>query len=101
MSRKGNCYDNACIESFHSVLKKELVYLEKFKTRKEAQSKIFEYIEFFYNRKRVHSAIGYLTPIQCEQMYDCVVIFSIPCVQSIDRGPYRFGVHERQMIQRG
>ncbi len=72
MSRKGNCYDNACIESFHSVLKKELVYLEKFKTRKEAQSKIFEYIEFFYNRKRVHSAIGYLTPIQCEQMYDCV-----------------------------
>lgn len=72
MSRKGNCYDNACIESFHSILKKELVYLEKFKTRKEAQSKIFEYIEFFYNRKRVHSAIGYLTPIQCEQMYDCV-----------------------------
>lgn len=72
MSRKGNCYDNACIESFHSILKKELVYLEKFKTRKEAQSKIFEYIEFFYNRKRVHSAIGYLTPIQCEQMYDYV-----------------------------
>jgi transposase InsO family protein len=70
MSRKGNCYDNACIESFHSVLKKELVYLEKFRTRKEAQSKIFEYIEFFYNRKRVHSAIGYLTPVQCEQMYD-------------------------------
>jgi len=70
MSRKGNCYDNACIESFHSVLKKELVYLEKFRTRKEAQSRIFEYIEIFYNRKRVHSAIGYLTPVQCEQMYD-------------------------------
>ncbi|WP_212953286.1 IS3 family transposase, partial [Paenibacillus cookii] len=47
----------------------ELVYLEKFRTRKEAQSRIFEYIEFFYNRKRVHSAIGYLTPFQCEQMY--------------------------------
>ncbi len=69
MSRKGNCYDHACIESFHSVLKKELVYLEKFRTRKEAQSRIFEYIEFFYNRKRVHSAIGYLTPFQYEQMY--------------------------------
>jgi transposase InsO family protein len=69
MSRKGNCYDNACMESFHSVLKKELVYLEKFRTRKEAQSRIFEYIEFFYNRKRVHSAIGYLTPVQREQMY--------------------------------
>lgn len=69
MSRKGNCYDNACIESFHSALKKELVYLEKFRTRKEARSRIFEYIEFFYNRKRVHSAIGYLTPFQHEQMY--------------------------------
>jgi len=70
MSRKGNCYDNACIESFHSLLKKELVYQEKFKTRKEAQSKIFEYIEVFYNRKRIHSAIGYLTPIQYERTYD-------------------------------
>lgn len=69
-SRKGNCYDNACIESFHSVFKKELVYLEKFKTRKEAKSKIFESIEIFYNRKRIHSAIGYFTPIQYEQMYD-------------------------------
>ncbi|MDU0332283.1 IS3 family transposase [Paenibacillus sp. 3LSP] len=43
--------------------------MEKFRTRKEAQSRIFEYIEFFYNRKRVHSAIGYLTPFQYEQMY--------------------------------
>ena len=43
MSRKGNCYDNACIESFHSLLKKELVYQEKFKTRKDAKNKIFEY----------------------------------------------------------
>lgn len=68
MSRKGNCYDNACIESFHSVLKKELVYLEKFKTRKEAKAKIFEYIACFYNGKRIHSSIGYHTPNQYERM---------------------------------
>jgi putative transposase len=68
MSRKGNCYDNACIESFHSVLKKELVYLEKFKTRKEAKARIFEYITCFYNGKRIHSSIGYFTPNQYEHM---------------------------------
>jgi transposase InsO family protein len=67
MSRKGNCYDNACIESFHSVLKKELVYLHKFKTRKEAKEKIFEYITCFYNGKRIHSSIGYVTPNQYER----------------------------------
>jgi len=54
----------------HSLLKKELVYQEKFKTRKDAKNKIFEYIEVFYNRKRIHSAIGYLTPIQYERTYD-------------------------------
>jgi putative transposase len=69
MSRKGNCYDNACIESFHSILKKELVYLQKFKTRKEAKAKIFEYITCFYNGKRIHSSIGYFTPNQYERMF--------------------------------
>jgi transposase InsO family protein len=69
MSRKGNCYDNSCIESFHSVLKKELVYLHKFKTRKEAKEKIFEYITCFYNGKRIHSSIGYVTPLQYERMF--------------------------------
>ncbi len=69
MRRKGNCYDNACIESFHSVLKKELVYLNKFKTRKEAKEKIFEYITCFYNGKRIHSSIGYFTPNQYERMF--------------------------------
>ncbi|WP_430146917.1 transposase [Paenibacillus cisolokensis] len=69
MSRKGNCYDNACIESFHSVLKKELVYLNKFKTRKEAAEKIFEYITCFYNGKWIHSSIGYFTPNQYERMF--------------------------------
>ncbi|WP_188624724.1 IS3 family transposase, partial [Caldalkalibacillus thermarum] len=62
-------YDNACIESFHSIIKKELIYLEKFKTREEAIKRIYEYIEFFYNRKRIHSSIGYHTPTEYERMY--------------------------------
>lgn len=65
MSRKGNCYDNACIESFHSILKKELIYCNpKFKTKQQAYNAIYRYIEFFYNRKRIHSAIGYLSPVR-------------------------------------
>ncbi|MGQ7889199.1 IS3 family transposase [Paenibacillus sp. WC2504] len=64
MSRKGNCYDNACIESFHSILKKELIYCTKFKTKHQAYEAIFRYIEFFYNRKRVHSSLGYVSPVQ-------------------------------------
>lgn len=65
-SRKGNPYDNACIESFHSVLKKEEVYLHTYQDIKEARRAIFEYIEGWYNRKRIHSAIGYMTPQQKE-----------------------------------
>jgi putative transposase len=69
MSRKGDCYDNACIESFHSLLKRELVYLSTFFTRKQAKQKIFEYIELFYNRKRIHSTLGYVSPLQFESKY--------------------------------
>nr|WP_234993086.1 IS3 family transposase [Paenibacillus sp. RU4X] len=69
MSRKGNCYDNACIEAFHSVLKKELIYQTKFKTRKQAYDAIYEYIELEYNRIRIHSSINYLTPHLCEKKY--------------------------------
>lgn len=69
MSRKGNCYDNACIESFHSVLKKECVYRTRFKTKQEARQKIFEYIELFYNRKRIHGSLGYLSPDRFESQY--------------------------------
>lgn len=69
MSRKGNCYDNACIESFHSVLKKECVYRTRFKTKLEAQQKIFEYVELFYNRKRIHGSLGYLSPDRFESQY--------------------------------
>lgn len=65
-SRKGNPYDNACIESFHSVLKKEEIYLHTYQDFKEARRAIFEYIEGWYNRKRIHSAIGYKTPQQKE-----------------------------------
>jgi putative transposase len=69
MSRKGNCYDNACIESFHSVLKKELIYLNKYETREDAKKSIFEYIEVFYNNERIHSSIGYHTPSDYEHKY--------------------------------
>lgn len=69
MSRKGNCYDNACIESFHSIIKKELIYLNKYETREEAEKDIFEYIEVFYNNERIHSSIEYCTPAEFEENY--------------------------------
>jgi putative transposase len=62
MSRTGNCYDNAVMESFWSTLKTELVYHEDYATHKEARQSIFEYIEVFYNRVRMHSSIGYVSP---------------------------------------
>lgn len=66
MSRKGNCYDNAFAETFFATLKKELIYRSEYKTKEEAKKSIFEFIEVWYNRKRIHSSIGYLTPIQFE-----------------------------------
>ncbi len=65
-SRKGNPYDNACIGSFHSVLKKEEIYLHTYQNFNEARRAIFEYIEGWYNHKWIHSSIGYLTPQQKE-----------------------------------
>jgi putative transposase len=67
MSRKGNCWDNAVVESFFSSLKMELVYLTDFATRHQARSAIFEYIEVFYNRRRRHSSLGYLSPLEYER----------------------------------
>ena len=64
MSRKGNCYDNAHIESFFATLKRELVYGERYQTREDARLSIFEYIEVFDNRTRKHSALGYKSPEQ-------------------------------------
>lgn len=67
MSRKGNCYDNACMESFFHILKVELVYLTRYRTRAEARQSIYEYIEFYYNRIRLHSALGYKSPYEYER----------------------------------
>lgn len=69
MSRKGNCYDNACIESFHGVLKRELIFHERYQTREEAKKSIFTYIMTFYNYKRIHSAINYMSPMAYEKRY--------------------------------
>lgn len=69
MSRKGDCWDNAVVESFFHSLKSELVYLEDFENREHAQRATFEYIEVFYNRQRRHSTIGYLAPLVYEQTH--------------------------------
>ena len=67
MSRKGDCYDNAVVESFFSTLKNELITGGIFETREEARSEVFDYIEVFYNRKRIHQSLGYRTPEMVEQ----------------------------------
>jgi transposase InsO family protein len=66
MSRTGNCYDNAAMESFWGTLKRELVYHERYATREQAKRSIFEYIEVFYNRRRRHSSLGYKSPVEFE-----------------------------------
>jgi transposase InsO family protein len=66
MSRRGNCYDNAAMEAFWSSLKNELVHRRRFLTREEARTAIFDYIESFYNRTRLHSALGYKSPLDYE-----------------------------------
>lgn len=70
MSGKGNCYDNAAMESFFHTLKMEHVYFCKYQTRREAAESIFEYIEVFYNRQRIHSTLGYISPEKFEKKYD-------------------------------
>lgn len=69
MSAKGNCYDNSPTESYFHTLKVELIHGVTFKTREEAKAAIFEYIEVFYNRMRMHSTIGYCSPEQFEEKY--------------------------------
>ncbi len=68
MSRKGHCWDNAVSESFFHSLKTEWVHHQKFRTRDEAKQVIFEYIEVFYNRERLHSANDYLSPKDYEEL---------------------------------
>ena len=68
MSRKGNCWDNAVMESFFGTLKKELVHHRRYRSREEARREIFEFIEVFYNRQRLHSSLGYLPPLEYENL---------------------------------
>ena len=76
MSRKGDCWDNAVAESFVHTLKVEKIHRYRFKTRDEAKSKIFEYIEMYYNRKRTHSSLGYMSPFNYEK-------FSFPSLLTV------------------
>jgi transposase InsO family protein len=66
-SRKANCWDNACVESFFHTLKTELIYHEDFETRAQAHDAIFEWVEAFYNRQRLHSTLGYKSPVDFER----------------------------------
>lgn len=72
MSRKGNCWDNAVAESFFATIKEELVYKRTWKGRNDLRSAVFEYIEVFYNRRRLHSSLGYRAPIPFEQEHAIV-----------------------------
>jgi transposase InsO family protein len=66
MSRRGNCYDNATMAAFWSTLKHELIYRRRFATRDDATTAIFDYVECFYNRTRLHSALGFKSPLAYE-----------------------------------
>lgn len=66
MSRKGNCWDNACVESFFATLKKELIHDARYATREDARQDVFEWIEVFYNRQRRHTTLGYRSPAEFE-----------------------------------
>ena len=67
MSRRGNCWDNACVESFFKTVKNEMQNDARFTTREQARAQLFDYIEVFYNRQRLHSTLGYVSPVQFEQ----------------------------------
>jgi len=68
MSRKANCWDNAPVESFFGLVKRALVFHNHYQTRAQARQSIFDYIERFYNRKRIHSSLGYRTPFEVDQL---------------------------------
>lgn len=69
MSRKGNCWDNAVAENFFALLKRALVFHNQYQTRAQARQSIFDYIERFYNRKRIYSSLGYRTPLEVDQLH--------------------------------
>jgi putative transposase len=70
MSRKGNCWDNACVESFFASLKTERVRGKIYESFEDAKKDIFNYIEVFYNRKRRHASLGYVSPVIYEEMHE-------------------------------
>jgi transposase InsO family protein len=69
MSRPGDCYDNAVIESFFRTVKAECVYLNHYHTRQQARQSLFEFLEVYYNRQRLHSTLRYLSPVEFEALY--------------------------------
>jgi putative transposase len=73
MSRRGNCLDKAPMESFFASLKKEHVHRARFHTRAEARAAVFEYVEVFYNRQRLHSARGYRTPAEARAHMERII----------------------------
>jgi putative transposase len=76
MSAKGDCYDNACAESFFATIKKELVHRRRFSTRSETTLAILNYIVSWYNPHRIHSALGDLSPMEFEQEYYEMLLFA-------------------------
>ena len=68
MSGKGNCYDNAVVESFFGNLKNEMIHHQRFTSREEARTCIFDYIETFYNPKRAHATLRFLSPVAFENL---------------------------------
>ena len=74
MSRKGNCWDNSVAESFFGSLKTEQVYFSNYKTREDARSDVIDYIEMFYNSKRRHSYLGYVSPREFEKMWRLKIV---------------------------
>jgi transposase InsO family protein len=66
MSKKGDCYDNAAMESWNHSLKVEAIHGERFAMREQARTHVFEYIEVYYNRRRIHSTLGYPSPVEFE-----------------------------------
>ncbi len=69
MSHKGNCYDNAVVESFFKTLKSEWTKRNRYKTREEAKNSIFEFIEIYYNKQRRHSTLNYISPAEFEKQH--------------------------------
>ena len=74
MSRRGNCLDNAPMESFFASLKTEHVHQVCFRTREEARAAVFEYIEIFYNRQRLHSGVGYRAPVEARASMEAIAM---------------------------